>query len=380
MMNRPFATLAAITISAALVWATSLPAQSAARGIPLKELGRLSAAKENALVGYGIVSGLAGTGDSSRSAATLQSVKNVLLRFGVNVPVDEVRSRNSAAVMVTTTLPPYAQPGDKLDVNVSSLGDARSLAGGTLLMTHLIGPDDRIYALAQGPVLVGGFTYDLNGNMIQKNHPTAASIPGGGTVERDANTQLVSADGYVQYVLFDPDFATAGRIAARLNETLGTGTAQAVDAARIRIRVDTLAQLNPVAFLTKVESISVLPELPSRIVVNERTGTVVSGGDVRISPVTITHGDLRVAISTEYVVSQPYLVSDTGAGVRTQVVPNTTVEVVEEGPINVSLPNETSVAELVGALNKVKASSRDVITILQGIKRAGALHAELIIQ
>ena len=354
--------------------------QAKATGIPLKELCRLGSAKENALVGYGIVTGLAGTGDSSRSASTLQSIKNVLLRFGVNVPVDEVRSRNSAGVMVTTMLPAYAQPGDKLDVNVSSLGDARSLVGGTLLLTHMIGPNDEIYALAQGPVSVGGFTYDLNGNMVQKNHPTAATIPGGAMVERDVDTRLIAADGYVQYILYDPDFATAGRIATNLNQALGAGTAQAIDAARVRIRVNPEDSANMVAFLSKVESIPVIPDLPSRIVVNERTGTVVSGGDVRISPVTITHGDLRVAISTEYVVSQPFLVRNTGSGVRTQVVPNTSVEVVEDTPINVSLPNETSVADLVNALNKVKASSRDVITILQGIKRAGALHAELIIQ
>lgn len=373
-MNR-FAAAIVLIVSAML----SASAQAAARGIPLKELCRLSSAKENALVGYGVVTGLAGTGDSSRSAPTLQSIKNILLRFGVNVPTDEVRSRNSAAVMVTAMLPPYAQPGDKLDINVSSMGDARSLVGGTLLLTHLIGPDDEIYALAQGPVSVGGFTYDLNGNMIQKNHPTAAYISGGAMVERDVHTHLAT-DGYVQYVLYDPDFATAGRIAGSLNRILGDGTAQAVDAARIRIKVNPAEQTNLVGFLTKVESISVIPDLPSRIVVNERTGTVVSGGDVRISPVTITHGDLRVAISTEYVVSQPYLVRSTGAGVRTQVVPNTTVDVVEDTPINVSLPNETNVADLVSALNKVKASSRDVITILQAIKRAGALHAELIIQ
>lgn len=358
----------------------SAAVQAKTEGVPLKELSRLGSAKDNALVGYGIVTGLAGTGDSSRSAPTLQSIKNILLRFGVNVPVDTVRSRNSAAVMVTTMLPAYAQPGDKLDVNVSSMGDARSLVGGTLLLTHLIGPNDEIYALAQGPVSVGGFSYDLNGNMVQKNHPTAASIPGGAMVERDVNTQLMAADGYVQYILHDPDFATAGRIANSLNQELGVGRAQAIDAARIRIRVEPEDRNNMVAFLTRVESISVIPDLPSRIVVNERTGTVVSGGDVRISPVTITHGDLRVAISTEYVVSQPFLVRNTGAGVRTQVVPNTSVEVVEDTPINVSLPNETSVADLVSALNKVKASSRDVITILQGIKRAGALHAELIIQ
>lgn len=349
-------------------------------GIRIKELCRLAEAKENSLVGYGLVTGLAGTGDSLRSDATLQSIKNLLLKFGVNVSAGDIRSRNVAAVIVSATLPAYAQPGDKIDINVSSLGDARSLVGGTLLRTHLVGADNNIYALAQGPVLVGGFHYDLNGNVIEKNHSTSAYISNGAIVQKAVDTQLMDGDGDVQYVLIEPDFSTASRIVDSINTRFGGHMASAVDAARIKIHVPKSQQLNLVKFLTSIESLVVVPDNKARIVVNERTGTVVSGGNVTISPVTITHGNLKVSINTDYMASQPFLIRDTGADVRTQVVPDTTIEVVESEPISVSLPDNSSVMDLVSALNKVKATSRDIITILQTIKRAGALHAELIIQ
>jgi flagellar P-ring protein precursor FlgI len=349
-------------------------------GVRIKDLCRLTEAKENSLVGYGIVTGLAGTGDTPRSGATMQSIQNVLKNFGVNVPVDEVHSRNAAAVMVTATLPPYAQQGDKLDINVSSMGDARSLLGGTLLLAYLTGADQKVHALAQGPLSVGGFSYDLNGNLIQKNHPTAASIPGGAIVERGVDTALLDAEGALNFNLYEPDFATANRIVEALDAELGAGRAHALDAARIKVTVPEAERANVVAYLSRIESATVMPDLPSRVIINERTGTVVAGGDVRIAPVTISHGDLNVAISTEFTVSQPFLVAETGRGVRTEVVPETDIKVDEEAPINVSLPKHTTVAELVAALNKVKASSRDIITILQGVKRAGALRAELIIQ
>lgn len=352
----------------------------AAVGVQIRDLCRLSTDTDNALVGYGIVTGLASTGDSPRSGATMQSIKNILLGFGVNVPVSDVHSRNAAAVMVTATLPPYAQQGDKLDVNVTSLGDARSLLGGTLLLTHLVGPDQKIYALAQGPVSVGGFSYDLNGNLVQKNHPTAASVPNGATVERSMNATLMDASGTVEFILHEPDFATADRIVDALDELLGTGKAHALDAARIKVTVPERDRNDLVGFVSRIESMEVMPDQPARVVINERTGTVVAGGNVRIAPVTITHGDLNVAISTEFAVSQPALVFKPGEDIRTQVVPKTDVTVDEEAGINVSLPRHSTVAELVAALNKVKASSRDIITILQGVKRAGALHAELIIQ
>jgi flagellar P-ring protein FlgI len=350
------------------------------QGVRIKDLCRLAGSKDQALVGYGIITGLAGTGDSARSAATMQSIKNILLRFGVNVPVDVVRSRNAAAVMIAATLPPYAQVGDKLDINVTSLGDARSLVGGTLLLTPLRVADQTIYALAQGPVSVGGFSYDMNGNIVQKNHPTAAQIPGGATVERSVTNVIMDEAGFIQYNLNDPDFATANRIADSLLMVLGPGSARAIDAARVRVKVPDQQRQDLVRFITRIEGMLIRPDNRARIVVNERTGTVISGGNVNISPVTITHGDLNVMVTTELLVSQPFMVKNLGPDVRTQVVPDTTIEVKEEDPINVSLPNESSVAELVAALNKVHATSRDIITILQGIKRAGALHAELIIQ
>lgn len=352
----------------------------AAGTVKIKDLVRLNGAKDNALIGYGIVTGLAGTGDSARSAATLQSIKNVLTRFGVNVAIGNVRSRNSAGVMVTANLPAYAQPGDKLDVNVTSLGDARSLLGGTLLLTHLMGADNNIYGLSQGALSVGGYKYDLNGNVIQKNHPTAANIPAGATVERNVKTKLVDDDGYIELVLHDPDFTTAEKITKKLRKSLNVTEIRAIDAARIKVFVPENDRRNLVSFITRIESVAIEPETRARVVINERTGTVVAGGGVRISPVTITHGDITLSITTEFSVSQPNFIFGSNPGVQTRVVPDTMVEVEEDKPVTVTLSENTNIAELVSALNAVKASSRDIITILQGIKRAGALHAELVIQ
>lgn len=387
MMLRTILIVLLLGFGQSLVWAQESTGSeprygnsASVAGVRIKELARLSGAKENALVGYGLVTGLAGTGDSSRSGATTQSIRNMLLRFGVNVPADTVRSRNTAGVMITATLPPYAQPGDKLDANITSLGDARSLLGGTLLLTHLMGSNNEVYALAQGPISVGGFSFDLNGNLVQKNHPTAATLAGGATVERSTRSPMINESGNIQYVLYDPDLATAKRIADSINQTLGGQYAHALDAARVRIERPGRSRDALVSDLTAIEEARVVPDNPARVVINERTGTVVSGGNVRISPVTITHGDLNVTISTEFIVSQPSFVFRTGPGVRSVVVPDTEIEVEEEELVGVNLPNSSTVAELVTALNQVKATSRDMITILQSIRTAGALHAELIVQ
>ncbi len=362
--------------------AIALPATAARQGegVRLKELARLSSAQENSLVGYGLVTGLAGTGDSSRSAATLQSLSNTLQRFGVNVPPQQIHSRNAAAVMLTATLPPFTQPGDKLDVNVTSIGDARSLLGGTLVLSDLTGPDGEIYALVQGPVSIGGFRYDLNGNLVQKNHTTTGQIPGGAVVQHSIGSRLLDKNGTLEYVLFDPDFTTAGRIADSINRQFGKELAKAVTASRVRVTLPEEQRTSPVDFIIQAENITVDPDRRAVVVVNERTGTVVSGGDVRLSRVSVTQGDLKVSIRTQYAVSQPQFVIDTGTDVRTEVVPQTTINVMEQEPLTVALPDDTSVVDLVAALNKVKASSRDIITILQAIKRSGALHAELVIQ
>jgi flagellar P-ring protein precursor FlgI len=355
-------------------------ADAAGAAVRIKDLCRISNATENSLVGYGLVTGLAGTGDSQRSAATNQSIINVLQRFGLKLTKRQMRSRNVAAVMIAASLPPYAQPGDKIDVNVTSLGDARSLLGGTLFRTDLKGADGKIYALAQGPLSIGGFKYDHSGNLIQKNHPTAGTISGGAIIQRSVNTQLISNSGVVHYVLYDADLTTSSRIADAINSKFGSHVAKAINAAKIRVQVPARELESGVDFLSKLEMLTIEPDTRARVVVNERTGTVVSGGGVQIAPISLTHGDLMLSITTEYQVSQPTFVARTGSGVKTAIVPNTDISVSEETPISLTLGENTTISQLVAALNKIHATPRDIIIILQAIKRAGALHAQLIIQ
>lgn len=357
-------------------------ASAYADGIRLKDLSRLKEERSNMLVGYGIVTGLAGTGDSANNRLTQQSIGNVLEQLGVQIPDAVVRSRNVAVVMVTAALPSYAQPGDQLDVHVTSMGDARSLVGGSLLLTPLRAPNNAIYALAQGALSVGGYKYDLNGNVVQKNHPTSGNIPNGANVERALQEGVPMNSSGVEFVLFEPDLTTANRIVAAINARYGGTAAEVIDAGRYRVNTGARTRAESFAMLGTLESLQIAPDGRARVVVNERTGTVVSGGDVRISQTTITHGDLIVAITTDYNVSQPaaYFGDIESPEVRTVVVPDTTIEVHEPDSKSVSLRGQSTVADLVAALNRVKASSRDIITVLQGLKRAGALHAELVIQ
>lgn len=360
------------SMSHQLAWANS--------AVRLKEIARIDGVRENSLVGYGIVVGLAGTGDSNRSNATLQSVANALSDFGVAVSPDEINSRNVAAVMITATLPPFAESGDQIDINVASIGDARSLLGGTLLQAPLKAANGKIYALAQGPISVGGYKYDLNGNVVQKNHPTVGTIPGGATVERSLKTDLVSPDGKIYLVLNQPDFTTASRVTHALNKTLGGQYAHAVHAGRIAIKIPASQDSDIVDYLTRIENVEIRPDHVARVVVNERTGTLVAGDDVTIDDVTISQGNIKIVISTQYLVSQPTFVRDTGSQVSTVVVPQTTIDVQEPTAQAVRLPSGASVADLVTALRQIKTSTRDIISILQLIKADGALHAQLIIQ
>ena len=354
-------------------------AGAAVDSVRLKDIGRFGGWRDNMLVGYGVATGLAGTGDSARSRTTRQSIANLLSQFDIVVPADQIQSRNVATVMITATLPPFARSGDKLDITVTSMGDARSLLGGILLMTPLKGPDGRTYALAQGALSVGGYKYDLNGNVVQKNHPTVGSIPGGASVDVAVGSDMLH-DGRLEFVLSDPDYTTASRIASAINAGLGSALAAAVDAATVSIVVPPDYRNSLVGFMTLVEGVSVQPDKRARVVVNERTGTVVSGADVTISRVTVSHGDLRVAVVTDYLVSQPMPARINGPGVRTEVVPQTRIDVSEPRVEAVQLGVGSTVADLVQALNRIKASPRDMISILQGIKAAGALRAELIIQ
>lgn len=369
--------LVLLALAASGVCASAAPAADTVR---IKDLGKLGGWRENAVVGYGLVTGLAGTGDSPRNQATRQSIANMLQHFDLKLTPDQVASRNVAAVMVTASLPPYARRGDTLDVTVTSMGDARSLLGGTLLLAPLKGPDSRVYALAQGAVSVGGYKYDLNGNVVQKNHPTVGVIPSGASVEVPVQADVVDRDNKLVFVLARPDYTTASRVAAAINQRLGDGTAHARTAADVEIRPTERQGQDLVAFVTALESVAVEPDRRARVVINERTGIVVSGGDVRISRVSISHGDLKVSIVTDHMVSQPLVIGRGSPGVRTEVVSNSRVGVQEAAQSQFVAANHNTVSDLVQALARLKTSTRDIISILHAVKAAGALHADLIIQ
>lgn len=345
----------------------------------IKELGKLKGWRENYLVGYGIVTGLAGTGDSSSNRTTKQVLSNVYSQFNLTISSDQVQSRNVAVVLVSASLPSFAREGDTLDVTVNSAGDARSLVGGTLLMTPLKAPNGRVYALAQGTLTVGGYRYDTNGNVVQKNHPTVGGITNGATVEVAVSGQVLDKGQSLTFVLSEPDYTTASRIAKALNTEFGMEVAHAGDASGVNITVPDLARTNLVDFISQLENVRVIPDLKQRVVINERTGVIVAGGDAQISKVAISHGDIKVVVETQNSISQPILVANTSDAIRTAIVSNSRLDVKESGGSQFVSPKNT-VADLVQSLTKIKTSTRDIISILRAVKAAGALHADLIIQ
>jgi flagellar P-ring protein precursor FlgI len=363
-----------------LLAAFAAPAAQSAEPVRLKEIARVAGVRDNALTGYGLVFGLSGSGDSARNRATLQSVANTLRTFGVNVSEADLASRNVAAVIVTAKLPAFAEPGQALDVQVSSAGDARSLNGGTLMLAPLTGPDGRVYAVAQGAISVGGYQFEGPSASIQKNHPTVGVIPSGATVEQ-APPLGVAGDGrQLSILLNDPDFTMANRVAQALQGSLPGAVARAEHAGKVTVSFP-MAPANLVAEIARIENVPVAPERRPRVVVNERTGTIVAGGDVRLGKVSISQGDLRVEIATQYSVSQPNgILVRPGPGIETVVVPNTRIRA-EEGPApQVNVPEGATVADLLSALRSIRLPTRDVIAVLQSIKAAGALDGELVIQ
>ncbi|MEO6936638.1 MAG: flagellar basal body P-ring protein FlgI [Collimonas sp.] len=379
-MKRSLFSMFTTSAVAAMLLLNACPSAWALDSIRVKDLGRMRGWRDNALVGYGVVTGLAGTGDSPTNRTTRQALANVFSQFNLTVAPEQVQSRNVAVVMVTAALPTFAREGDTLDITVTSAGDARSLVGGSLLMTPLKAANGRVYALAQGPLSVGGYRYDANGNVVQKNHPTVGSVPSGATVEVGVTAQIVNADQNVTFILAEPDYTTANRIAAAINQQVGSGLAKARDAAGIEIHVSDASREQLVNYLTQIENVTVEPDRRAKVVINERTGTVVSGGDVRISKVAISHGDLKISIATQNSVSQPFIIGRGGADVRTAMVSNSRVDVEEQNGPGYVAPTNDTVADLVESLAKLKTNTRDIISILRAIKAAGALHAELIVQ
>ena len=345
----------------------------------VKDLGRLQGWRDNALVGYGIVTGLAGTGDSPGNRVTRQALANVYSQFNLTIPSDQVQSSNVAIVLVSASMSPFARAGDMLDVTVTSSGDAHSLVGGSLLLTPLKGADGEVHALAQGALSVGGYRYDANGNVVQKNHPTLGSIPGGATVEVGVASHVLRRDDSVTFVLAEPDYTTASRVARAINGEFKAELAKPRDAKGIDINVPAADRSRLVDFLARVEDVMVEPDRRAKVVINERTGTLVSGGDVRISSVSISHGDLKLSIASQTTASQPLVIGRAGEGVQTALVTNTQVDVSEQQGAGY-VRAQTTVVDLVQALSRMKISTRDMISILQAVKAAGALHGELVVQ
>ncbi|MGD9949504.1 MAG: flagellar basal body P-ring protein FlgI [Desulfobulbus sp.] len=351
---------------------------SGALATRIKDLADIEGVRENQLMGYGLVIGLNGTGDDiKKSVFTKQAMVNMIKRMGMALTDDvfkQMKTKNVAAVMVTSQLPPFARPGSAIDVLISSIGDASSLSGGTLLMTPLKGPDGKTYAVAQGPLAVGGIAFGGKSAKVQKNFPTSGRITGGALVERAVNYAMPTSGDFL-YQLRETDFTTASRMVEAINAHFGRGTARPLDSRSIKIQRPSNFQGNSVTFIADLESIEVEPDQPAKIVVNERTGTIVMGQDVRISTVAVSHGNLNLIVTDSMQVSQP---NPLAAG-NTVATTTTTAQATEDAGNLVVMPMGANIGDIARALNAIGATPRDLIAIFQAIKVAGALHGELVI-
>jgi len=343
----------------------------------LKDLADVEGVRGNQLFGFGVVVGLNGTGDGNGIEFTTKGLANMLEKMGIRVKPEDIKSKNVAAVMVTSTLPAFIRPGSRIDVSLSSMGDAKSLQGGTLLFTPLRGADGNTYAVAQGAVTVGGFSIEAGsgGDSAQKNHPTVGTIAQGATVERAIPFDLFQSQR-VRIVLREPDFTTVTRLVREINRDLGRPLAVAVDGASVEVPLMSEFSKNPVSFVARLENLELEQDMGARVVVNERTGTVIMGENVTLSKVALAHGNLNIAIRSETQVSQPGPLSETG---QTAIVTNADVQVREEKNLLGVIGGKVTLQELVNALNALGATPRDLISIFTALKRAGALHAELVI-
>lgn len=345
--------------------------------IRVKDLADIEGVRSNELIGYGLVVGLNRTGDRvQQNLYARQTLQNLLERMGISTEVTTLKPENIATVMVTAKLPPFVRQGSKIDITVSSVGDARSLQGGTLILTPLKAINGEVYAIAQGSISIGGISAGGEGNSVEVNHPTVGRIPNGATVERSVPT-AVAAGNQLTLVLRNEDFSTAAKLDSVINTKFGSGTARALDSRNVQVNLPAVYFENRVAFIAELESLRLTPEKIAKIIINERTGTIIMGREVRIASVAISQGSVTVRVGTEFDVVQPAPFSRTG---ETEVVPKTTVKVEDKKPESVILPDGATVDEVVRGLRSLGVSARDIISILQAIKSAGAMNADLEMQ
>ncbi|MGF1483036.1 MAG: flagellar basal body P-ring protein FlgI [Opitutales bacterium] len=364
---------AALALVAVLLWL--ITGQGRADASRIKDLTEVSGVRSNQLTGLGLITGLAGTGDSQIDFRD-QAVANMLLRYGLTVEPDSIKSDNVAVVMITAEIPPFARPGTRIDVTVSTLGDAETLQGGTLLQTPLVGADGNVYAVAQGAIAIGGFLQGVGGPggaTVQQNHPTVGTIPGGAMVEREVPMRL-GADNSLELMLLNPDFTSAVRVADAINASF-PGTAHPLDSATVTITIPPEYTPHVTKFVSDVGQLDVEPDLTARVVINEKTGTIVATSNVRISTVAVSHGSLTITIARQENVSQPPAFSE--GTTETTDAANVTVNE-RHGGFQV-LPDYPTIERLTTALNALGVSTREMMSILQSLKKAGALQAELVL-
>lgn len=382
--KRPWPNLMRYLFLIAVAVVTLLPANAFCQkkdvdvSVRVKDLADIEGVRSNQLIGYGLVVGLNRTGDRvQQNIYARQTLQNLLERMGISAESSGLKPENIATVLVTATLPPFVRPGSKIDVTVSSIGDAKSLQGGTLILTPLKAIDGQVYAVAQGPLSIGGISAGESGNSVEINHPTVGRLPNGANVERSVPTEL-AANNQLTLILRNEDFSTAARLNKVINTKFGSGTAKALDGRNLDVFLPAAYADNRVGFIAELESLKVTPDKVSKIVINERTGTIVMGSEVRIASVAISQGGVTVRIGTEYDVIQPGPLSPRGS--ETAIVPLTSVDVKEKPPASVVLKDGATVDEVVRGLRTVGVSARDIISILQAIKSAGAMNADLEMQ
>jgi flagellar P-ring protein FlgI len=346
--------------------------------VRVKDLADIEGVRSNQLIGYGLVVGLNKTGDRvQQNIYARQTLQNLLERMGISAASNGLKPENVATVLVTGTLPPFIRQGSKIDVTVSSIGDAKSLQGGTLILTSLKGIDGQVYAVAQGSVSIGGISADGGGgNSVEINHPTVGRVPNGATVERIVPTEL-AANNQLTLVLRNGDFSTSAKLNQAINAKFGAGTAKALDGRNIEVNLPVSFADNRVGFIAELENLRITPEKIAKIIINERTGTIIMGNEVRLASVAISQGGVTIRIGTEFEVFQPNPLTKVK---ENEVIPKTTVEVKEKKPTSVILPDGATVDQVVRGLRSLGVSARDIISILQAIKSAGAMNAELEMQ